>query len=72
MIPSRRLTWATGIIYLLLLLGALVVLYPFFYMVMNSFKFGPEILHSPTSLPSKPTLTGYQAVFQTLNMLLLF
>jgi multiple sugar transport system permease protein len=72
MIPSKRITWRTGIIYLLLILGALVVLYPFFYMVMNSFKFGPEILHSPTRLPSKLTLSGYQGVFKTLNMLLLF
>jgi multiple sugar transport system permease protein len=72
MIPSKRFTWGTLIIYLLLVLGTLIVLYPFGYMVMNSFKLGPEILHSPTSLPSKPTLTGYQAVFQTLNMLLLF
>jgi multiple sugar transport system permease protein len=72
MIPSRKLTWTTGIVYLLLLVGAVVVLYPFFYMVMNSFKLGPEILHAPTKLPTKPTITGYQGVFTTLNMLLLF
>ncbi|MGE5221294.1 MAG: carbohydrate ABC transporter permease [Omnitrophica WOR_2 bacterium] len=72
MIPSKKFTWGTAAVYLLLLLGAGIVLYPFFYMVMNSFKFGPEILHSPTKLPSKLTLTGYQGVFQSLNMLLLF
>ena len=72
MIPSKKFTWAIIIIYLLLVLGALIVLYPFAYMVMNSFKFGPEILHSPTRLPTKLTLSGYQGVFQTLNMLLLF
>ncbi len=72
MIPSRKFSWGTAIVYLLLLLGAAVVLYPFFYMVMNSLKFGPEILHSPTSLPSRLTLTGYQGVFESLNMLLLF
>ena len=72
MLPSKRFTWVTVIIYLLLILGALVVLYPFAYMLMNSVKFGPEILHSPTSLPTKLTLTGYQGVFETLNMLLLF
>lgn len=72
MIPSKKFTWGTAIIYLLLVLGALVVLYPFAYMVMNSFKFGPEILNSPTRLPTKLTLTGFQGVFQDLNMLLLF
>jgi multiple sugar transport system permease protein len=72
MLPSKKFSWSVVIIYLLLLLGALIVLYPFIYMVMNSFKFGPEILHSPTRLPSVLTLTGYQEVFKTLNMLLLF
>lgn len=72
MVISKRLTWSSVIVYLLLLLGTAVVLYPFFYMVMNSFKFGPEILHAPTRLPSRLTLTGYQGVFETLNMLLLF
>lgn len=72
MLPSKKFTWKTLIIYLLLVLGALVVLYPFAYMVMNSFKFGPEILHSPTRLPTRLTLSGYLGVFQTLNILLLF
>lgn len=30
-------TWGTALVYLLLLLGTVIVLYPFFYMVMNSF-----------------------------------
>lgn len=72
MIPSKKFTLGTAVVYLLLLAGSIIVLYPFFYMVMNSVKFGPEILHAPTALPSKPTLTGYQGVFQTLNILLLF
>ena len=72
MLPSKKFTWVTAIVYLLLVLGALVVLYPFAYMVMNSVKFGPEILNSPTSLPTKLTLTGFQGVFASLNILLLF
>jgi multiple sugar transport system permease protein len=72
MLPSKKLTWVTFVIYLLLVLGSLAVLYPFAYMVMNSFKFGPEILHSPTRLPTALTLTGYVEVFKTLNILLLF
>lgn len=72
MLPVRKLTLSSVVIYLLLIFGALVVLYPFFYMVMNSFKFGPEILHSPTRLPSQITLSGYIGVFEKLNMLLLY
>jgi len=72
MLPSRRTTWTSVLIYALLIIGALIVLYPFFYMVMNSLKPGPEILHAPTKLPSKLTLSGYVGVFNTLNMLNLF
>jgi multiple sugar transport system permease protein len=72
MIPSRKFSAGTAVVYLLLLLGAFIVLYPFFYMVMNSFKFGPEILHAPTRLPSQITLSGYQGVFQSLNMVRLY
>ena len=72
MLPSKRFTWTTLILYLLLVIGALIVLYPFAYMLMNSFKLGPEILHSPTALPTALTLSGYQGVFENLNILLLF
>ncbi|MCX6046735.1 MAG: carbohydrate ABC transporter permease [Chloroflexi bacterium] len=72
MLPARRFTWTTALVYILLILGALVVLYPFFYMIMNSFKPGPEILNSPTRLPSRLTLSGYAGVFATLNMWRLF
>jgi multiple sugar transport system permease protein len=72
MLPAKKLTWSSAAIYFFLILGALIVLYPFFYMVMNSFKFGPEILHSPTRLPTQITLSGYVGVFEKLNMLLLY
>ncbi len=69
---GRRIDWASLIAILLLLFGAGLVLYPFFYMVMNSFKPGPEILHNPTALPSHLTLSGYEGVFQRLDILRLF
>lgn len=58
--------------YVLLSIGALAVLYPFFYMLMNSVKPGPEILHSPNALPSQITFSGYQGVFARLDVLRLF
>lgn len=70
--PRRRIRWSTIIIYGLLLIGAIVVLYPFLYMLMNSVKPGREILHQPTSLPSEITFSGYTGVFERLNMALLF
>ncbi len=67
----RRFQWGTAVPYILLTLGALVVLYPFFYMIMNSVKPGREILHSPNALPTELTLSGYTGVFQRLPVLLL-
>lgn len=68
----RRLRWSTILIYAVLIIGAIIVLYPFLYMVMNSVKPGREILHSPTALPTEITLSGYTGVFERLNMALLF
>jgi multiple sugar transport system permease protein len=68
----RRLSWSSFGTYALLTLGAIVVVYPFFYLMMNSVKPGPEILHAPNSLPTQITFSGYAGAFQYLNMLLLF
>jgi multiple sugar transport system permease protein len=68
----RRLRWSAILPYVILSLGALIVLYPFFYMLMNSIKPGREILHAPNALPSEITFSGYTGVFQRLPVLLLF
>lgn len=70
--PRRRLTVSTLLLYVALCIGAVVVIYLFFYMVINSLKTGREILNSPTALPSAVSLAGYQAVFDKLNVLRLF
>jgi multiple sugar transport system permease protein len=72
MVANRRSVGEQVLLYLLLSIGAVYLLYPFFYMLMNSVKFGPEILHRPNSLPSEITFTGYVGVFQRLNMVNLF
>lgn len=72
MTPFRRISPSLVLTYLALTLGAMAVVYPFFFMVNNSFKTGREILHSPTALPSKITLIGYTGVFEELDVLLLF
>lgn len=72
MLPNNKLTPGTLVTYGLLLLGAVFLFYPFFYMLMNSVKPGPEILHSPTSLPTQITFSGYTGVFEELNMARLY
>lgn len=69
---SKKFTPSLLISYAILLLGAAFVIYPFFFMVNNSFKTGQEIMHSPTHLPEKIVFTGYTGVFDELDVLLLF
>ncbi len=72
MVSSKRFPLSLILSYVVLTIGAIAVIYPFFYMVNNSFKTGREIIHSPTSLPTELTLVGYKGVFQELDVLLLF
>jgi multiple sugar transport system permease protein len=72
MIFGKRISISLILIYIVLTIGAVAVVYPFFYMVNNSFKTGREIMHAPTALPSEPTLRGYEDVFDELDVLLLF
>lgn len=60
------------ILYGILLLGSIVVLYPFFFMIMNSFKAGTEIMNSPLALPKSISFNGYTEVFKALNIPRLF
>lgn len=60
------------IMYAILILGLIIVVYPFFYMLMNSFKEAPEIMHNPTALPKKLSFDGYEGVFEALNVGRLF
>lgn len=69
---KKPLTFSQVANYLILIGGAIFVIYPFVYMVMNSFKTGAEIMNAPTSLPNKPTLIGYTGVFEKLNVGRLF
>jgi multiple sugar transport system permease protein len=69
---KKPFSWATLGVYAGLIFGAVIVLYPFFYLLMNSVKPGPEILNSPNNLPSEITFSGYTGAFERLNMLELF
>ncbi|MBX7235912.1 MAG: carbohydrate ABC transporter permease [Caldilineales bacterium] len=69
---TRRIRWGRLMAYLILILGAVAVLYPLFYILMNSVKPGREILHSPTSLPSQIVMDGYRLMWEQLNMPRLF
>ncbi|EAM8615960.1 carbohydrate ABC transporter permease [Salmonella enterica] len=63
-----RIRKKTFCIYILLSIVSVVVVYPFFFMVMNSFKTGSEIINSPNSLPASISFNGYINAFLTLNL----
>jgi multiple sugar transport system permease protein len=70
---NRKVTLPLVLTYAVLILGAFFVVYPFLYMVMNSFKPGSEMLNYPRDLfPREWTFSGYTGVFAELNVLRLF
>jgi len=62
--PSRRLSWTTVLIYLLLTLGAITMIVPFLWMVLTSLKPGTELVEF-SFLPKNPTLDNYRLVLTT-------
>lgn len=60
------------LIYIGLLAASLIVLYPFFFMIINSFKSGSEIMHSPNALPTSWSAKGYIEVFDSVNLWRIF
>jgi multiple sugar transport system permease protein/raffinose/stachyose/melibiose transport system permease protein len=60
-IPPRRLGRYTVTFFLLIYTG--VVSFPFFWMVSNSFRPGPEILVNPYKLPFPLTFQNYVNIF---------
>lgn len=62
---TRRFTWLEGVIIAILLVCAAIMLLPYLWMVLSSFKSNLEIISSATSfVPQNPTFDGYRAVFQ--------
>lgn len=56
-----------------LCLGSAIMLYPFIYMILSSFKENQEIIRiPPTFLPEKPTFKHYQVVLGEKNFGLFF
>ena len=59
--------------YILLTIGALVMVAPFIWMLSTSFKPQAEtITFPPQLLPKRPTLENYTQVFERLNMVRLY
>ena len=63
MTESRRLSPSSIAVWTLLLLGGIVMVMPFVYMLSGSFKFNNEI-YELSLLPREPTLDNYRRLFE--------
>ncbi len=65
----KKITIGKIIIYAILTLWAITTIYPFFWVINNSFKPSAEILSSAFTLPENFTLENYKNTFDNVNML---
>jgi len=64
----KRIDWEHVVRITLLVLGGIIMLVPFIWMVSTAFKPPPEIIsYPPTFIPKKPTLQYFQEIFTKLN-----
>ena len=60
---KRKVKISTVVIYAILVLWALLTIFPFVWVALNSFKPSAEVLRSSFSLPAPPTLMNYENAF---------
>ena len=58
--------------YILMVLITLLVVFPFIWMLVLSFKTNSEILSAPLSLPNSLNVENYRNAFKTLDFLSLY
>lgn len=68
----KRTKQETIFFYTALCVWSLIVLFPLWTMVANSFKTQTDIFKNPFSFPLHPTLDGYVSVFQNSNYIFYF
>jgi multiple sugar transport system permease protein len=62
--PKKRINFGRIAVYIILILGSIVALMPFLWMILASFKTGAEVRQiPPTFWPVEPTLENYITIF---------
>lgn len=64
----KKLKISTVVIYTILILWAITTIFPFVWVIMNSFKPSSEVLNSSFSLPADPSFANYANAFKKLNI----
>ena len=67
--PRKKLSIGMGVVYALLIFWAVLTIFPFVWVVINSFKPSAEVLRSSFSLPQEFSLANYENAFGRLNVL---
>lgn len=65
----KKVKISTIVIYAILILWAVLTVFPFVWVVMNSFKPSAEVLRSSFALPNPVTMMNYENAFGKLNVL---
>lgn len=66
---KKKLSIGMGVIYAILILWAVLTIFPFVWVVLNSFKPSAEVLRSSFALPQEFTMENYANAFGKLNVL---
>lgn len=66
---KRKIKTGTVVIYIVLVLWAVLTIFPFAWVVLNSFKPSAEVLRSSFALPSQASMMNYENAFSKLNVL---
>lgn len=68
-VKGKNLSTSKIILYVVLIFWAVTTIFPFIWVVINSFKPSAELLTSSFSLPKEFTLDNYKNAFNNLNIL---
>ena len=66
---KKKINISRYIIYTILVVWAITTIFPFVWVIINSFKPSSELLTSSFSLPKEFTLDNYKNAFDNLNIL---
>ena len=65
----KKISIGMIVVYIILTIWAVITIFPFVWVVVNSFKPSAEVLRSSFSLPQEFTLMNYENAFSRLNVL---
>lgn len=68
-VSKKSFSFGKFVIYIVLILWAVTTIFPFIWVIVNSFKPSAELLTSSFSLPKEFTLANYTNAFENLNIL---